>query len=91
MTSLSVSDTPQGSNISINAENRLIDLDRPSNFRYTKESQNFLHNGDTGFNRVASLQDKEIVWGKTSDTASGGTGSGRNSRQEAIYKNRQQN
>tara|TARA_R110000744_G_scaffold316737_1_gene423369 strand:- start:198 stop:833 length:636 start_codon:yes stop_codon:yes gene_type:complete len=65
MTTLSVSDTPEGAGINISAENRLVDLDRPSNFRYTKESQNFLHSGDTGFNRVASLQDKEIVWGKT--------------------------
>ena len=91
MNTLTINDNPNGSTITIDAENRLVDLDRPSNFRYTKESQNFLHNGDTGFNRVASLQDKEIVWGKTSDTASGGTGSGRNSRQEAIYRNRQQN
>jgi hypothetical protein len=71
MTSLTIDDTPQGSRVSIDAENRLVDLDRPSNFRYTKESQNFLHDGDTGFNRVASLQDKQINWGKTSATAGG--------------------
>ena len=57
---------------------------------YTKESQNFLHNGDTGFNRVASLQDKEIIWGKQSDTGSGGTGSGSNSRAATIAQNRVQ-
>ena len=62
MNTLTISDNPNGSTITIDAENRLVDLNRPSNFRYTKESQNFLHNGDTGFNRVASLQDKEIVW-----------------------------
>ena len=89
MTSLSITDTPNGSNISVSAENRLIDLDRPSNFRYTKESQNFLHNGDTGFNRVASLQDKEIVWGKQSDTGVRGTGRGSaNFRARQIAKNR---
>lgn len=76
MTSLTIDDTPQGSRVSIDAENRLVDLDRPSNFRYTKESQNFLHDGDTGFNRVASLQDKQINWGKTSSTAGGGSGGG---------------
>ena len=76
MTTLSITDTPDGSNITIDAENRLIDLDRPSNFRYTKESQNYLHSGDTGFNRVASLQDKEIVWGKSSDAVGGGTTGG---------------
>tara|TARA_R110000751_G_scaffold49417_1_gene109969 strand:- start:433 stop:1074 length:642 start_codon:yes stop_codon:yes gene_type:complete len=74
MTSLVIQDTPQGSTVSIDAENRLVDLDRPSNFRYTKESQNFLHSGDTSLNRVASLQDKQIVWGKASPA--GGFGSG---------------
>jgi len=68
MTSLVINDTPQGSTVTIDAENRLVDLDRPSNFRYTKESQNYLHSGDTGFNRVASMQDKQINWGKTSDS-----------------------
>ncbi len=76
MTSLVINDTPEGSTVTIDAENRLVDLDRPSNLRYTKESQNFLHSGDTGFNRVASLQDKQINWGKTSDTAGKGGGGG---------------
>ena len=70
MTSLVINDSPEGSIVTIDAENRLIDLERPSNFRYTKESQNFLHSGDTGFNRVASMQDKQINWGKTSDAGS---------------------
>jgi len=74
MTSLVINDTPEGSTVTIDAENRLVDLDRPSNLRYTKESQNFLHSGDTGFNRVASLQDKQINWGKTSSTSGGGGG-----------------
>jgi len=77
MTSLVINDTPEGSTVTIDAENRLVDLDRPSNLRYTKESQNFLHSGDTGFNRVASLQDKQINWGKSSQTAGSG-GSGEN-------------
>jgi hypothetical protein len=78
MTNLVIGDTPEGSTVTISAENRLVDLDRPSNLRYTKESQNFLHSGDTGFNRVASLQDKQINWGKTSSTAGGGGGGGGN-------------
>jgi len=77
MTSLVINDTPDGSTVTIDAENRLVDLDRPSNLRYTKESQNFLHSGDTGFNRVASLQDKQIVWGKTSENAGKGGSSDR--------------
>ena len=74
MTSLVINDTPEGSTVTIDAENRLVDLDRPSNLRYTKESQNFLHSGDTGFNRVASLQDKQINWGKSG--YGGGSGGG---------------
>jgi len=82
MTSLVINDTPEGSTVTIDAENRLVDLDRPSNLRYTKESQNFLHSGDTGFNRVASLQDKQINWGKTSNTAGGGGGGGGDNSQD---------
>ena len=80
MTSLVVNDSPEGSTVTIDAENRLVDLDRPSNFRYTKESQNFLHSGDTSFNRVASLQDKQINWGKAGESAStgGACGGGNN-------------
>ena len=71
MTSLVINDTPTGSSVTIDSESRLVDLDRPSHFRYTKESQNFLHSGDTSLNRVSSLQDKQIVWGKTSENADG--------------------
>ena len=67
MISMTVNDTPDGANISLDCENRLVDLNRPSNFRYTKDSQEFLHSGDKGFDRVASLQDKEIIWGQKSE------------------------
>ena len=77
MTSLVINDAPDGSTVTIDAENRLVDLDRPSNLRYTKESQNFLHSGDTGFNRVASLQDKQINWGTKSSNAGKGSDIGR--------------
>ena len=69
MTSIVINDTPEGATVTIDSENRLVDLNRPSNLRYTKESQNFLHSGDTGFNRVSSLQDKQIVWGKVAENA----------------------
>ena len=67
MISMTVNDTPDGANITLDCENRLVDLNRPSNFRYTKDSQEFLHSGDKGFDRVASLQDKEIIWGQKSE------------------------
>ena len=75
MTTLTINDDPNGAIISIDAENRLIDLDRPSNLRYTKESQEFLFTGDIGLDRVNQLQDKEIVWGRSSSSG-GSTGGG---------------
>jgi len=76
MQSMAINDDPNGSTITIDAENRLIDLDRPSNLRYTKESQKFIDSTDTCFNRVASLQDKEIIWGRSSSNTGTGTGGG---------------
>ena len=70
MTSLTITDTPQGATITVNCENRLVDLNRPSNLRYTTESQQFISSGDTGFNRVQNLQDKQIAWGQKQDVGS---------------------
>ena len=73
MVSLNIFDTPEGARVDIDCENRLLDLTRPSNFRYTKESQNFLFSGDKGLDRINSLQDRQILWGRT-NTGSGETG-----------------
>jgi len=78
MTTLSINDTPEGATITLDAENRLVDLSRPSHYRYTKESQNYLYPNDVGLNRVSLLQDKEIVWGKKSDAVGGGGNNGNN-------------
>jgi len=75
MTTLTINDDPNGATISIDAENRLIDLDRPCNLRYTKESQEFLFTGDIGLDRVNQIQDKEIVWGRSASSG-GMTGGG---------------
>ena len=74
MTSLQINDTPEGATVTIDCENRLVDLDRPSNLRYTVESQEFLNSGDTGFNRVQSLADKQIAWGQKQDNTHSGGG-----------------
>lgn len=78
MQSLTINDDPNGSTISVDAENRLIDLEKPSNLRYTKASQEYIATGDTCFNRVQSIQDKEVIWGRSSSntTRSGGGGGG---------------
>ena len=65
MQNISLSDDPEGNAaVVVSAENRLIDLRRPSNLRYTKESQETVSSGDTGFNRVQSMVEKKIVWGQ---------------------------
>ena len=74
MTSMAIEDSPDGAKISVEAENRLIDLSRPPMFRYSKESQEFLHTGDDCFNQVNNIADKEIFWGRS--TGSGGVGGG---------------
>lgn len=78
MIALTINDDPNGSTITIDCENRLIDLERPCNLRYTKESQEYLFSGDKGFDRIASLQDKQILWGMSGGvgTAGGGAGTG---------------
>lgn len=81
MITMTVNDSPDGATITLDCENRLVDLNRPSNFRYTKDSQEFLHAGDKGFDRVASLQDKEIIWGQKSESSSTGLGNHPDSHQ----------
>jgi len=74
MTSLAIQDDPNGSIITVNAENRLVDLNRPSNLRYTNESQEFVSSGDTAFRYVQQMQDIELVWGQEGQHGSAGFG-----------------
>lgn len=65
MTNIDISDNPQSDGISltVSAENRLVDLGRPTNFKFTNESQQFLHSGDTAFDQVQVLSHTDIKWG----------------------------
>ena len=47
--------------IELKAENVLIDLTKPLVFSYTPGDQALFYPGDTGFNLVTSLQDRELV------------------------------
>ena len=67
MVSLEIEDTIDGATVNVSCENRLIDLERQSNLRYTSESQQFIDSSDTGLNRVQQLQDKQLAWGQKSD------------------------
>lgn len=59
-----ISDNGADIRITIQYENRLRDLERVREFRYTNESQQVLHPGDRGFEYVAGLQDWNGKWGK---------------------------
>lgn len=50
--------------INITVENRLIDFERTKLRRYTDQDQKIDYPNDKGFEFVASIQDKEIVWGR---------------------------
>lgn len=60
-----LSEGAETSTISIQSENRLVDLERARIRRYTNEDQKSEHSGDKGFEFVPSLQDKVIVFGKS--------------------------
>lgn len=48
--------------ITISYEGRLVDLERPREYRYTTESQRLFYPNDLGFEFVPSLQDSFDIW-----------------------------
>ena len=60
---MTIDETGETCSITLTAENRLIDLERPRVRRYTSEDQKSLHPNDKGFDFVNSLQEAEIKWG----------------------------
>lgn len=64
---MTIDDNGETANISMTAESRLIELERPKLRRYTSEDQKLNHPDDIGLDFVASLQEKEIAWGSGKD------------------------
>ena len=60
MDTMEVSELPGSAVITVTAENRLIDLERSHRRTYTPEDQKASHSGDTFFDEVAALQNREI-------------------------------
>jgi len=60
-----VDEGAESATITIQAENRLIDLERPRERRYTPEDQAIDYPDDRGLDYVASIQDKALVWGRS--------------------------
>lgn len=66
---MTIDDNGETANISMTAESRLIELERPKLRRYTSDDQKLYHPNDIGLDFVASLQEKEIAWGSGKDDA----------------------
>ena len=67
MDKMTVQDGGDTGTIDLTVESKWVRLDRPNVRRYTSESQKSRHLTDTFFDWVAALQDKEVVWGRSSD------------------------
>jgi len=59
-------DDGQTATVSLSVDSKLVRLNEASNRRYTHESQQARHPGDTFFSFVADLQDKDVAWGRKS-------------------------
>jgi hypothetical protein len=58
----SIAEGGDSATITVQAENRLIDLERARTRRYTPEDQAIDYPGDKGLAFVASIQDIAIIW-----------------------------
>lgn len=59
-----ITDGAETCTINISYESRLIDLQKPREFRYTHESQKVFDASDRGFEFVTTIQDKSVSWGQ---------------------------
>jgi hypothetical protein len=62
---MNISEEDSAATISVTVENVLIKLERPVVRRFTNEDQKSRFPDDRGLEYVASLQDKEVFWGRT--------------------------
>jgi len=60
---MTITENGDTSDVSLTAESRLIDLERPRIRRNTTEDQKSLYPGDKGFEFVNSLQEAVLEWG----------------------------
>jgi len=64
MDTMSIQEDGQSATLTINVENVLIDLERPRVRKYTNEEQLARYPNDNSLEMVASLQEKDIAWGR---------------------------
>lgn len=63
---MTINDSGETSTITVSAENKLIIFQKTAVRRYTAEDQKIEHPTDKGFEFVAKIQEKEVVWGRPS-------------------------
>ena len=73
---MTINDSGETSTITVSAENKLIVFQKTAVRRYTAEDQKIEHPTDKGFEFVAKIQEKEVVWGRPSPASmnTGGRG-----------------
>ena len=59
---MEIDEGPETSVISVRVESRLAALKRAKLRRYTREDLQIDHAGDKGFDFIAGLQDRQVVW-----------------------------
>lgn len=57
---MSIEDSADSSSITVSVDSKLVELERADNRRYTSESHKTRNPGDTFFDFVAGIQDKQI-------------------------------
>ena len=66
MDQMNINEQADTCDIELKVENKLIDLERARVRRYSSGYQKSVYPNDKGFDFVEDLQDKEIVWGRSS-------------------------
>ena len=62
---MQIEETAETATISVKVESRLLEFNRPKETLYTDADQQDRYPGDRFFEYVPSLQEKEILWGRT--------------------------
>lgn len=70
---MKIADSGETSVITMTCENKLIAFERSSVRRYTSEDQKIDYPDDKGFEFVAKIQQKEIVWGRPTPVSQNNT------------------
>jgi hypothetical protein len=68
MDQMNISEGPDASTIELSVENKLVDLERPRVRRFTSAYQKSVYPNDLGLDFVEDLQDKDVSWGRKSES-----------------------